>query len=108
MTSLRSMFAALSLGALLGAGCAGNDCQQLCKEIANYWDDCEIAYGDAEVADCKKSFKAKGEDFEKYESSCRQLVSNTENADGERVSLLRERFTCDDMELGPGGAFGGQ
>ena len=94
------------------SGCS-NDCQKLCKEMADYWADCNISYGDADVADCKKSFRADNssteEDpslIENYRSACRQLIGTEENADGERMIALRARFTCEDMEQGPGGAFG--
>ncbi|MCO4770673.1 MAG: hypothetical protein KDA24_11635 [Deltaproteobacteria bacterium] len=111
MTAVRLSFAILALfGAMLFSGCSGNDCQQLCKEIADYWDDCGISYGDAEVAECRKSFGSTGdskEQYENYERSCRQLMAPMENTDGDRVPAIRARFSCTDMEAGPGGAFGG-
>jgi hypothetical protein len=97
---------------LLG-GCQ-NDCQKLCKEIADYWADCGLDYGDEELADCRKQFKGNnelpGEDevtyLDRYEGACRTLLSREENEDGDRMIALRARFSCEDMELGPGGAFG--
>lgn len=111
MTFVRLMTAASALAvAGLLTGCSGNDCQQLCKEIADYWGECNISYGDAEVADCRKSFRATNEDDDQadtYERSCRQLMAPMDNAEGVRVTALRARFSCSDMEVGPGGAFGG-
>ncbi len=91
---------------LLG-GCT-NDCQKLCKEMANYWDDCGVSYEDSQVADCRKNFAGNSEDLESYKTSCGQLVRMAENDEGERVIGLRARFTCEDMENGPGGAFAGE
>ena len=99
--SLAALFALVLLAL---PGCT-NDCQKLCKEVANYWDDCGISSGDSEIADCRKAVSGSSDEFETYETSCRQLVRPAENADGERVSGLRARFTCEDMENGPGGAF---
>ncbi|MCP4868220.1 MAG: hypothetical protein GY898_05830 [Proteobacteria bacterium] len=100
--------ACLAAGAL--SGCS-NDCQTLCNEMGKYWQDCGLPFGDAEVADCKKSFRDqlnnKEDDFDTYRATCRQLTSVEENDDGDRMIALRARFTCDDMEAGPGGAFGG-
>lgn len=111
MTPVRTLIAAAALlSAALLSGCSGNDCQQLCKEIADYWEDCNITYGDSEVGDCRKSFGGTGdskEQFENYERSCRQLMAPMDDADGKRVPAIRARFTCSDMEAGPGGAFGG-
>ena len=111
MTFARLFLAVFALAsASLISGCTGNDCQQLCKEIADYWDDCGIAYGDSEVADCRQAFRASREDgdnLDTYERSCRQLIAPMENSDGDRVTALRARFSCTDMEEGPGGAFGG-
>jgi len=97
---------------LLTPGCY-NDCQELCAEIADYWSDCSLPFGDAEVADCRKSFrknnKADGEDlslFDQYRGACRQLISMSEDDEGTRMIALRAQFTCDDMSNGPGGAFG--
>ncbi len=101
----------LLLIALLGttalSGCQ-NDCQKLCTEMGEYWQDCELPCGDAEVADCKKSFRNSNaeDDFDNYKVTCRQLVATEENDDGERMVALRARFTCEDMADGPGGAFG--
>ncbi|MBN94416.1 MAG: hypothetical protein CL928_10130 [Deltaproteobacteria bacterium] len=97
---------------LLTPGCY-NDCQKLCAEMADYWSDCDLSFGDAEVADCRKSFrknnKADDEDlslFDRYRGACRQLISMSEDDDGTRMIALRAQFTCDDMSNGPGGAFG--
>lgn len=104
MTIRLTLLTILGAFFLLNSGCT-NDCQKLCKEVANYWDDCGISYADNQVADCRKNFAGNGDDFETYETSCRQLVRPAENADGERVIGLRARFSCEDMENGPGGAF---
>ena len=89
-----------------------NDCQKLCKEMADYWTDCNISYGDEDVANCRQSFRANssGDDpslQEQYRAACGQLIGTEENEDGDRMIALRARFTCEDMEIGPGGAFGG-
>jgi len=98
----------LTAGAL--SGCS-NDCQTLCTEMGKYWEDCNLPFGDAEVADCKKSFRDQlnsSEDaLDQYKATCRQLVSPEENADGVREIALRARFSCEDMATGPGGAFAG-
>jgi hypothetical protein len=111
VTLVRTMLAAAAvLCAALLSGCSGNDCQQLCREIADYWDDCNISYGDAEVAECRKAFRATnddGDNLDTYERSCRQLMAPMENAEGQRVPTIRARFSCSQMEAGPGGAFGG-
>ena len=110
MTAVRLFFVAVLLGVTsLLSGCSGNDCQHLCREIADYWEDCGMDFGDAEVADCRKAFRNTNEeedDFDTYERSCRQLMAPMENSDGDRVTALRARFSCSDMEAGPGGAFG--
>ena len=49
-------------GALALSGC-NNDCQKLCSEIADYWGECGIAFGESDVADCRKAFAGtKGSD----------------------------------------------
>ena len=89
-------------------GCL-NECQQLCNEMGDYWADCNLPFGDAEVADCKKSFRGgEGTDEEptllgQYRGACRELTRTEENSDGEREVALRARFTCEQMESGPGG-----
>ena len=92
------------------SGCS-NDCQILCNEMGKYWEFCGLPFGDAEVADCKKNFRdqlnSSEDDFDTYKALCRQLTATEENDDGERMIALRARFTCEDMEAGPGGAFGG-
>jgi hypothetical protein len=93
------------------SGC-NNDCQRLCKEIADYWSDCGIAFGETDVADCRKSFgggKGKDEDptvYGQHFASCRALMAPEEDSEGVRMKAIRARFTCEDMEIGPGGAFG--
>ena len=102
----------LFLCALALSGC-NNDCQRLCTEIADYWGDCGISFGESDVADCKSAFGGtKGSDEEptvygQHFASCRALIAPEENSEGERVPAIRARFTCDDMAAGPGGAFGG-
>jgi hypothetical protein len=104
---------ALLLAALLASlafsGCS-NDCQTLCTEMGKYWQDCNLPFGEDEVATCKKNFRNQlnnqEDDFNTYRVMCRQLTSVEENDDGERMIALRARFTCDDMAAGPGGAFG--
>ncbi len=107
MTSRLIVFALLGSLLLLVGGCT-NDCQKLCKEMADYWEDCGLAPQDNQVADCRKNFAGKSDDLETYEVSCGQLVRTAENDAGERVIGLRARFTCEDMENGPGGAFAGE
>lgn len=105
----------LSLSLVALAGC-GTDCPQYCNELAAYWEDCDIAFDQAEVAECKQTWR-KGADpipgdelernvYEKYGHTCSTLTRLEENDDGERVIALRARFTCDDMRAGPGAAFG--
>jgi hypothetical protein len=95
---------------LLLAGCL-NECQQLCNEMGDYWADCNLPFGDAEVADCRKSFKGgTGSDeaptlYGQYRGACLELTRTEENDDGEREVALRARFTCDEMASGPGGVF---
>ena len=38
----------LILAGLTFSGC-GNECQRLCKEMADYWTECGMTFGDAEV-----------------------------------------------------------
>lgn len=100
----------LVLPLALASGCQGNDCQQLCKEIANRWDECGISYDSSEVSDCRSEFRntnSEEDSFDKYQTSCRQLMATTTNTDGQRVTQLEARFDCDAMRAGPGGAFGG-
>ncbi len=90
---------------LLGTGCL-NDCQRLCNEMADYWDECpNITFGDSEAADCREAFR--DEDLSaQYDSACGALMRNAQDADGNVVTALRAEYTCEDMEAGPGGAFG--
>ncbi len=93
-------------------GCA-NDCQRLCKEIGDYFSECGVAFGEDEISECRKGFSGgKGSDeeptnFGRHSAACRALLAPEENADGDRMIALRARFTCEDMEEGPGGAFAG-
>ncbi len=101
------------LALLLGSGCY-NDCQKLCAEIADYWEDCGHDYESSQVSDCRKAFsKSADEDadgqtlYDRYEDSCRALIMTTENADGEEVTGLKARAPdCSAIDSGPGGAFG--
>lgn len=100
--------AALSL-----SGC-NNDCQQLCNEMATYWEDCGKTFGDADVKECKQHFSSNADEdtdgltpLDKYEGACRQLTSKVENEDGDMVIALRAQFSCEDIQNGPGGAFMG-
>ena len=94
------------------SGC-NNDCQRLCSEIADYWTECGISFGETDVSDCRKSFsggKGDSEDptvYGQHFASCRALLAPEENAEGVRMKAIRARFTCEDMQNGPGGAFGG-
>jgi len=97
-------------GALALSGC-NNDCQKLCAEIADYWGECGIAFGESDVADCRQGFAGtKGSDedpsvYGQHFASCRALLAPEENAEGVRMKAIRARFTCEDMQNGPGGAF---
>ncbi len=123
------------LGALALSGC-NNDCQKLCAEIADYWGECGIAFGESDVADCRQAFAGtKGSDedpsvYGQHFASCRALLAPEERAGGQcanpnfltqepceeaghqwstegvRMKAIRARFTCEDMRNGPGGAFG--
>lgn len=103
---------ALALISLLSTGC-NNECQQLCNEIGSYWDECGISYKSSQVGDCRKAFAGHSEEvgadglnnYERYRGSCTQLIGTVTNDEGQQVVGLRERFTCKDMEDGPGGAF---
>jgi hypothetical protein len=112
----RLPLALLLLAAICLGGCT-NECHQLCDEIADYWDECQKSYESSEISDCKKAFNKNkkvedGEDdevnlYNRYLSSCRQLTRKVENDDGDMVSGLRAQFTCEEMQNGPGSAFGG-
>jgi hypothetical protein len=107
--SLRNALAlalAVFLPTLL-SGCL-NDCQLLCNEMAEYWDECpNISFGDSQASDCRDAFKD-DELLEKYEPACAALMRNAEDDNGNTVTALRADYTCEDMEDGPGGAFGGE
>jgi len=98
-------------GALALSGC-NNDCQRLCTEIADFWAECGIAFGESDVSDCRKSFSGtKGKSdaptvYGQHYASCQALLAPEENAEGVRMKAIRARFTCEDMQNGPGGAFG--
>ena len=98
-------------GALALSGC-NNDCQKLCTEIADYWADCNITFGENDVAECRKSFGgSKGSSDEptvygQHFASCRALMAPEEDSEGQRMPAIRVRFSCEDMAGGPGGAFG--
>lgn len=93
------------------AGCY-NECQQLCNEMGEYWQDCSLDFGDEEVKECRESFRGGvGSEeaptlYGQYKATCTQLIATEEAEDGQRTSSLRVRFSCDDMRDGPGGAFG--
>ncbi len=69
----------------LSAGC-NNDCQALCEEMANYWQDCNLNFGEAEVSECKDSFTSTSTEeggnaqYDTYRSACRQLSRNSPDA----------------------------
>ncbi len=57
--SLRSVvLPTLALLVLLPAlsGCE-NDCQRMCHEIADVWEECGISYGDSELRDCIETYR---------------------------------------------------
>jgi len=88
-----------------GTGCL-NDCQRLCNEMADYWDECpNITFGDSEAADCRSTFRDE-ELSTKYAGACGALIRNAQDADGNVTTALRAEYTCEDMEDGPGGACG--
>ena len=111
----------LALLLLSAAGCA-NECQDLCGEISDYLADCAADGGGftlpfphdgSAVSDCRKHFSRtnniEGSDitpFEQYRNTCRQLTSPVEDSNGDRVVALRAQFSCEEMESGPGQAFG--
>jgi hypothetical protein len=91
---------------MFASGCL-NDCQRLCNEMADYWDECpNVTFGDSEASECRSAFRD-DELVEKYDSACGALIRNAEDADGNVTTALRAEYTCEDMEAGPGGAFGG-
>jgi hypothetical protein len=104
-------FLVVMLAALPFSGCL-NDCQKLCNEMAAYWEDCDLPFGDAEAADCRKHFRKSNEDpsgvsyLEKYEASCRQLSRPAGTVAGRQVSGLRSTYSCEEMAAGPGIAVG--
>ena len=106
--SLRHAVLALAFAAaptLLG-GCL-SDYQKLCNEMAAYWDDCpNVTFGDSEASDCRESFRD-DELSDKYDTACAALMRNADDGEGNVVTALRAEYTCEDMEAGPGGAFGG-
>ena len=90
-----------------GTGCL-NDCQRLCNEMADYWDECpNITFGDSEAADCRSTFRDE-ELSTKYAGACGALIRNAQDADGNVTTALRAEYTCEDMEdvRGPGGGVG--
>ena len=111
----------IALTLLLSAGC-NNECQQLCSEISDYVADCEsddssftapFPHGGSAVSDCRKHFSRlntiEGSDltpFEQYRSTCRQLTGTSEDSSGAKVVTLRAPFDCEEMQTGPGLAFG--
>lgn len=109
----RLLPAFLLLAAALALGGCNNDCQRLCAEMADYWAECGLAFGEDDVSECRKSFaggKGSSDDptvFGQHFASCRALLAPEENSEGERMMALRARFSCEDMQQGPGGAFGG-
>ena len=106
--SLRNALLVLVFSALPAMSGCLNDCQRLCNEMAEYWDECpNITFGDSQAADCRDAYKD-DELVEKYEGACAALMRNAEDADGNVVTALRAEYSCDDMEAGPGGAFGGE
>ena len=105
--ALRSLAVGLLLGAssLLG-GCL-NDCQRLCNEMADYWEECGKSFGDSEAADCRSNYADGTDKLEQYEPQCRTLMSTATNSEGANTTFLRAEYSCEDMLNGPGGAFGG-
>jgi hypothetical protein len=111
----------LALTLLLLAGC-NNECQQLCSAISDYVADCEsddssftapFPHGGSAVSDCRNHFsrtnKIEGSDltpFEQYRNTCRQLTRTSEDSTGANVVTLRAQFSCEEMQSGPGLAFG--
>lgn len=106
MSATRSLLLASALlTSMLLGGCL-NDCQELCNEMADYWEECNLSFGDSEPADCRESYEDE-ELFAKYEGACRTLMANAVDSSGATTTFLRAEYTCEMMREGPGGAFGG-
>ena len=119
--SARAGALAILLSVLFTAGC-NNECQQLCGEIADYVAHCEdtasnftlpFSHDGSSVSDCRRHFsrtnRIEGSDltpFARYRNTCRHLIGTTEDSSGDSIVTLRAQFTCDEMQNGPGQAFG--
>ena len=121
VTPVKTVPLLLALSLLFATGC-NNECQQLCTEIADYLDHCDrnasgfslpFPAGGSSVSECRKYFsrtnKVEGSDltpYKQYRNTCRQLISSAEDLNENKSIALRVQFSCDEMQNGPGQAFG--
>ncbi len=56
MTVRILLVATFLLSPLAMMGCE-NDCQQMCREFADIWEECGISYGDSELKDCLEEYR---------------------------------------------------
>ncbi len=47
----------LGLLALTGLTGCENDCQQMCREFADIYEECGVSYGDSELQDCLAEYR---------------------------------------------------
>jgi hypothetical protein len=56
-TRATTAMALLGLFSLVGLTGCENDCQQMCREFADIYEECGVSYGDAELSDCLAEYR---------------------------------------------------
>jgi hypothetical protein len=67
MTVRTLLVATLLLSPMVMMACE-NDCQQMCREFADIWEECGIAHADSELKDCIEEYRIP--DKTKLETVC--------------------------------------
>jgi len=57
MTRVTTALALLGLLSLVSLTGCENDCQRMCREFADIYEECEVSYGDAELKDCLAEYR---------------------------------------------------
>ncbi|MCB9760873.1 MAG: hypothetical protein H6739_13630 [Alphaproteobacteria bacterium] len=84
----------LLIASLCALVACNNPCQDLCKEIASYAEDCNITVPDTEPGACIDAMRR------------RELTAEDRDTCRDNAEFLRDEWTCADVELyfdNPGG-----
>jgi hypothetical protein len=90
---MRASLLGLAAAAFL-AGC-GNPCQQLCRELLNYAEECNLDISDEDLAECRVlQARPSPEDLD----ACEWGLERVEDPNGDRpIARVRVEWTCEEM-----------